>query len=163
MPGGSNPPRNTVCPAALHLYMALRTVIPYCQLPDEGGIGAKPAIDRQTGFTWNASKVTAQSKRKKAENAFLLHTASNARLSHLGESHDPQHTERKRTIMEIKMNLTKTPKQKPDWNHLGFGKIFTDHMFVMDWDSETGWHDARIEPFGPLVLHPAATVFHYGA
>ncbi|MBR4331854.1 MAG: branched-chain amino acid aminotransferase [Clostridia bacterium] len=65
--------------------------------------------------------------------------------------------------MEIKMNLTKTPKQKPDWNNLGFGKIFTDHMFVMDWDSENGWHDARIEPFGPLVLHPAATVFHYGA
>lgn len=65
--------------------------------------------------------------------------------------------------MEIKMNLTKTPKAKPDWNKLGFGKIFTDHMFVMDWNSEKGWYDARIEPFGPLVLHPAATVFHYGA
>ena len=65
--------------------------------------------------------------------------------------------------MEIKMNLTKTPKEKPDQNKLGFGKYFTDHMFVMDWDSENGWHDARIEPFGPLVLHPAATVFHYGA
>ena len=65
--------------------------------------------------------------------------------------------------MEIKMNLTTSPKQKPDWNNLGFGKIFTDHMFIMDGDSENGWHDARIEPFGPLVLHPAATVFHYGA
>ncbi|MBR3741762.1 MAG: branched-chain amino acid aminotransferase [Clostridia bacterium] len=65
--------------------------------------------------------------------------------------------------MEIKMNLTTAPKAKPDWNNLGFGKIFTDHMFIMDWDSENGWHDARIEPFGPLVLHPAATVFHYGA
>ena len=65
--------------------------------------------------------------------------------------------------MEIKMNLTTSPKAKPDWNNLGFGKIFTDHMFIMDWDSENGWHDARIEPFGPLVLHPAATVFHYGA
>ena len=65
--------------------------------------------------------------------------------------------------MEIKMNLTTSPKQKPDWNNLGFGKIFTDHMFVMDWSSDQGWHDARIEPFGPLVLHPAATVFHYGA
>ena len=65
--------------------------------------------------------------------------------------------------MEIKMNLTNAPKQKPDESKLGFGKIFTDHMFVMDWDSENGWHDARIEPFGPLVLHPAATVFHYGA
>ncbi|MBO4925193.1 MAG: branched-chain amino acid aminotransferase [Clostridia bacterium] len=65
--------------------------------------------------------------------------------------------------MEIKMNLTNAPKQKPDESKLGFGKFFTDHMFVMDWDSENGWHDARIEPFGPLVLHPAATVFHYGA
>ena len=65
--------------------------------------------------------------------------------------------------MEIKMNLTTAPKAKPDWNNLGFGKIFTDHMFVMDWSSDQGWHDARIEPFGPLVLHPAATVFHYGA
>ncbi|MDO5325593.1 MAG: branched chain amino acid aminotransferase, partial [Clostridia bacterium] len=65
--------------------------------------------------------------------------------------------------MEIKMNLTKTPKEKPDQSKLGFGKYFTDHMFVMDWDSENGWHDARIEPFGPLTLHPAATVFHYGA
>ena len=61
------------------------------------------------------------------------------------------------------MNLTNAPKQKPDESKLGFGKFFTDHMFVMDWDSENGWHDARIEPFGPLVLHPAATVFHYGA
>ena len=65
--------------------------------------------------------------------------------------------------MEIKMNLTRTPKEKPDQSKLGFGKYFTDHMFVMDWDSENGWHDARIEPFGPLTLHPAATVFHYGA
>ena len=65
--------------------------------------------------------------------------------------------------MEIKMNLTATPKEKPDQSKLGFGKYFTDHMFVMDWDSENGWHDARIEPFGPLTLHPAATVFHYGA
>ena len=41
--------------------------------------------------------------------------------------------------MEIKMNLTKSPKAKPDWNKLGFGKIFTDHMFVMDWNSEKGF------------------------
>ena len=65
--------------------------------------------------------------------------------------------------MEIKMNLTKTPKEKPDQSKLGFGKYFTDHMFVMDWSSDEGWHDARIEPFGPLTLHPTATVFHYGA
>ncbi len=66
-------------------------------------------------------------------------------------------------MMEIKVIRTKSPKAKPDESKLGFGKFFTDHMFVMDWSSEEGWHDARIEPFGPLVLHPAATVFHYGA
>ena len=65
--------------------------------------------------------------------------------------------------MEIKFIPTPAPKQKPDESKLGFGKYFTDYMFVMDWSSDQGWHDARIEPFGNLSLHPAATVFHYGA
>ena len=46
---------------------------------------------------------------------------------------------------------------------LGFGKYFSDHMFVMDYDSDIGWHDARIVPFAYLSLHPASTVLHYGA
>ncbi len=46
---------------------------------------------------------------------------------------------------------------------LGFGKYFSDHMFVMDYDSDIGWHDARIVPFAYLTLHPASTVLHYGA
>ncbi len=54
-------------------------------------------------------------------------------------------------------------KQKPDSKKLGFGKHFTDHMFVMDYNPEKGWHDARIVPFGRISMHPAATVFHYGA
>lgn len=45
--------------------------------------------------------------------------------------------------MEIKYELTKTPKEKPT-GALGFGHIFTDHMFVMDYDEGKGWHDARI-------------------
>ncbi|MBQ4075937.1 MAG: branched-chain amino acid aminotransferase [Clostridia bacterium] len=65
--------------------------------------------------------------------------------------------------MDIKINLTATPKEKPDQNSLGFGKHFTDHMFVMDYAADKGWYNARIEPFGPLTLHPASTVFHYGA
>ena len=65
--------------------------------------------------------------------------------------------------MEIKITRTAAPKQKPDESSLGFGQIFTDYMFLMDYSSEKGWHDARIVPFGPLSLHPAATVFHYGA
>ncbi|MBR2731229.1 MAG: branched-chain amino acid aminotransferase [Clostridia bacterium] len=68
--------------------------------------------------------------------------------------------------MELNIQITKTtaPKAKPtDESKLGFGKIFTDHMFVMDYAPEQGWHDARIIPFGPLPIHPASTVLHYGA
>ena len=47
--------------------------------------------------------------------------------------------------MEIKIEKTKTPKAKPvDETKLGFGHIFTDHMFVMEYDTGKGWHDARI-------------------
>ncbi len=64
----------------------------------------------------------------------------------------------------IKVTLTQSPKEKPqDESKLGFGKIFTDHMFLMDYNVETGWTDARIVPFGPLPIHPASTVLHYGA
>ena len=65
---------------------------------------------------------------------------------------------------DIKVTLTQTPKAKPeDESKLGFGKIFTDHMFLMDYNVEDGWTDARIVPFGPLPIHPASTVLHYGA
>ena len=65
--------------------------------------------------------------------------------------------------MNIKVTPTKTPAAKPaDERALGFGKVFTDHMFLMDWNAGTGWHDARIVPFGPLSIHPASTVLHYG-
>ena len=65
--------------------------------------------------------------------------------------------------MEIRVEKAKTLKDKPDFKNLGFGKYFTDHMFIMDWSSEKGWHDARIVPFGYLPIHPASTVLHYGA
>jgi len=44
----------------------------------------------------------------------------------------------------------------------GFGKHFTDHMVSIDWDAGSGWHDARVQPYGPLSLDPAASVLHYG-
>ena len=65
--------------------------------------------------------------------------------------------------MQIEKNLTATPKEKPAADVLGFGKYFTDHMFMMDWTEGQGWHDARIVPFGNLSIHPAATVLHYGS
>lgn len=63
--------------------------------------------------------------------------------------------------MGIKIQKTTTPKAKPDWKNLGFGHIFTDHMFIMDYDEGKGWHDARIVPYQPLSLDPSALVFHY--
>ena len=66
-------------------------------------------------------------------------------------------------MQSIELIRTTAPKQKPNASTLGFGKYFTDHMFVMDYSPELGWHDAKIVPFGNLSLHPAATVFHYGA
>ncbi len=65
--------------------------------------------------------------------------------------------------MDIKFEKTTNPAAKPDSTKLGFGRYFTDHMFIMDYSPDKGWHDARIVPFANLSLHPAATVFHYGA
>lgn len=64
--------------------------------------------------------------------------------------------------MEIKIVKTNAPKAKPDQKKLGFGKHFTDHMFVMDYTEGRGWHDARVVPFENISLSPAAMVFHYG-
>ena len=65
--------------------------------------------------------------------------------------------------MQIRITKTKKPGIMPPENKLGFGKVFTDHMLLVDWNEQIGWHDARIEPFGKIALHPAATVLHYGA
>ena len=65
---------------------------------------------------------------------------------------------------DISITKTTTPKEKPtDESKLGFGKIFTDHMFMMDYSAGKGWYNARIIPFGPIAIHPASTVLHYGA
>jgi branched-chain amino acid aminotransferase len=43
----------------------------------------------------------------------------------------------------------------------GFGTHFTDHMVTIEWTPDAGWHDARVEPYGPLTLDPATAVLHY--
>ncbi len=64
------------------------------------------------------------------------------------------------TVHQAKENQRRT---KPtDESNLGFGDIVTDHMFMMDWEREKGWHNARIEPYGPIPIDPAAMVLHYG-
>jgi len=65
-------------------------------------------------------------------------------------------------MLDIKITRTAAPKAKPtDETKLGFGKKFSDHMFVMDYTEGEGWHDARIVPYGPFELDPATVVFHY--
>jgi len=64
-------------------------------------------------------------------------------------------------MLDIKITKAETLKEKPDESHLGFGKIFTDHMFVMNYDKGVGWHDARIEPFHDFSISPACVVLHY--
>ncbi len=66
-------------------------------------------------------------------------------------------------MLDIKIQKTTSPKAKPaKGTKLGFGKIFTDHMFIMDYTEGKGWHDARIVPYGALSLDPSCMVFHYG-
>jgi branched-chain amino acid aminotransferase len=63
---------------------------------------------------------------------------------------------------EISIQRNQNPKPKPDPSNLGFGQLFTDHMFVMDYTKGRGWHDARIVPYGPFPIEPSAMVLHYG-
>ncbi len=64
----------------------------------------------------------------------------------------------------MKPTITQTSQRKalPDDSQLGFGNLFTDHMFNMDYDPENGWHNPRIEPYGPIQMDPANMVLHYG-
>ena len=61
----------------------------------------------------------------------------------------------------IHVQLSEIKKPKPTGD-LEFGTIFTDHMFIMDYEEGKGWHDARITPYEPLSIDPAAMIFHYG-
>ncbi|MCF0143058.1 MAG: branched-chain amino acid aminotransferase [Parasporobacterium sp.] len=63
--------------------------------------------------------------------------------------------------MEIKVERTQNPKAKPT-GALGFGKIFTDHMFVMDYEEGKGWFNPRVIPYQSFEMDPASVVFHYG-
>jgi len=62
----------------------------------------------------------------------------------------------------IKVELTQSPKEKPNTDDLQFGKQFTDHMFIMDYNENNEWHDARIVPYGNISLEPSSFIFHYG-
>jgi branched-chain amino acid aminotransferase len=57
---------------------------------------------------------------------------------------------------------TTAKKPRPPESELGFGRFFSDHMLLIEWARDRGWHDGKIVPYGLLSLDPAAGVFHYG-
>jgi branched-chain amino acid aminotransferase len=61
----------------------------------------------------------------------------------------------------IRINPATTRKPKPKDRDLTFGTVFTDHMFLCDFQEEKGWYDPRVEEYGPLTLDPAGAVLHY--
>ena len=62
----------------------------------------------------------------------------------------------------IRVVKTTHKKDKPKDKDLAFGNVFTDHMFVANFEEEKGWYDPRVEPYGPFPLDPATAVLHYG-
>jgi len=64
--------------------------------------------------------------------------------------------------MEIKVTRAQTNRTRPKDADLGFGQVFTDHMFVMEYSEDKGWHDPQIMPYSDFSISPAAMVFHYG-
>jgi branched-chain amino acid aminotransferase len=62
----------------------------------------------------------------------------------------------------IRVTRTRTKKDRPKDKDLAFGNVFTDHMFVADFEEEKGWYDPRVEPYAPFPLDPATAVLHYG-
>lgn len=65
-------------------------------------------------------------------------------------------------MLDISQSLSPCPKPMPEPSQLGFGQHFTDHWFRSTYREGRGWSDSRVEPYGPLSLDPAASVFHYG-
>lgn len=63
------------------------------------------------------------------------------------------------TVLPLAESQKKAKYQ--DESQLGFGKLFTDRMLLVEWSVDKGWHDARIKPYEPFVLDPACAVLHY--
>ncbi len=64
-------------------------------------------------------------------------------------------------MQEFPVTRASALKPKPDPKTLIFGRSFTDHMFLMNYETGKGWHDGRIVPYGPFELDPSSMVLHY--
>ncbi len=64
--------------------------------------------------------------------------------------------------LEIKTTLTKSSRlATTDYANLTFGKTFTDHMFVADFE-DGEWKNCELIPYGPIPISPAISALHYG-
>jgi branched-chain amino acid aminotransferase len=78
---------------------------------------------------------------------------------------EPGMTVSSNSEIEFALHPTSAPVPAAERERLlaapGFGRVFTDHMVTIRWSVDRGWHEARLEPYGPLTLDPATAVFHY--
>lgn len=63
--------------------------------------------------------------------------------------------------MKLDIVRAKELKPKPEDKSLVFGRVFTDHMFLMKYETGKGWYEAQIKPFENFSLSPACSVLHY--
>jgi len=67
-------------------------------------------------------------------------------------------------VLKTMFSIQETQNSKlssVDWENLAFGKVFSDHMFEMDFENGS-WKTGKIVPFGPISMHPAMSAIHYG-
>ena len=62
----------------------------------------------------------------------------------------------------VRITMSSRHRTRPDNKDLGFGRVFSDHMFLLDYTTDRGWHDPRIESYAPFSMEPSAAVLHYG-
>src|ERR1700744_965958 len=64
----------------------------------------------------------------------------------------------------LDIKITKTTNSRlaeTDFSNLPFGKNFSDHMFVADYE-DGEWKNFQIVPYGEIGLSPAISALHYG-
>lgn len=66
------------------------------------------------------------------------------------------------TTYQLEVIENNSKKAKPVKDQVPFGTTFTDHMYILEYETQKGWYDPKIVPYGPITLDPAAMIFHYG-